>query len=361
MALAVQHLKAQKMKDIRENHEFAVGTWEINLQTPTERKLILDALKPICKYVDTAIDYNNDYLIAKEVPSSYKLISKIAPCHMQCYDFMVDNHMKCLNRHHIDIMLIHSCRGDWKPLAKRINIDKRFLEVGVSNFNSEELEEYKQLIGKYPAYNEIEINPRYTDNKTVAFCEKNGIKVIAYGIYGGKYNAMTNIAEYSLPFMLKYAAAFADILILKPESERQVFEVRNVIENYNFDDGNVVTTTTDNIDDKAVVPMRYSAKNIVKKFFDVQTYHNAVGANKWNGEQTVDELKLDLPKFEMLGDYMAYVRYLYRQNQDAHPETYHYDFLIGDDGKYYVVHLLDEYNRLTKINTTGKVKVLKIS
>ena len=107
--------------------------------------------------------------------------------------------------------------------------------------------------------------------------------------------------------------------------------------------------------------MRYSAKNIVKKFFDVQTYHNAVGANKWNGEQKVEDLKLVLPKFEMLGDYMAYVRYLYRQNQDAHPETYHYDFLIGDDGKYYVVHLLDEYNRLTKINTTGKVKVLKIS
>ena len=349
------------MKDIRENHEFAVGTWEINLQTQSERKCILKCLQPICKYIDTAIDYNNDYLIAKAVPFSYKLISKIAPCHMQCYDFMVDNHMKCLNRDHIDIMLIHSSRGDWKPLAKRINEDKRFLEVGVSNFNSEELEEYKQLIGKYPAYNEIEINPRYTDNKTVAFCEKNGIKVIAYGIYGGKYNAMTNIAEYSLPFMLKYAATFADILILKPESERQVFEVRNVIENYNFDDGNVVTTTTDNIDDKAVVPMRYSAKSIVKKFFDVQTYHNAVGANKWNGEQTIEELKLDLPKFEMLGDYMAYVRYLYRQNQAAHPETYHYDFLIGDDRKYYVVHILDEYNRLTKINTTGKVKVLKIS
>ena len=63
----------------------------------------------------------------------------------------------------------------------------------------------------------------------------------------------------------------------------------------------------------------------------------------------------------MLGDYMAYVRYLYRKNQAAHPETYHYDFLIGDDRKYYVVHILDEYNRLTKINTTGKVKVLKIS
>ena len=349
------------MKDIRENHEFAVGTWEINLQTQSERKCILKCLQPICKYIDTAIDYNNDYLIAKAVPFSYKLISKIAPCHMQCYDFMVDNHMKCLNRDHIDIMLIHSSRGDWKPLAKRINEDKRFLEVGVSNFNAEELEEYKLLIGKYPAYNEIEINPRYTDIETVRFCKKNGIKVISYGIYGGKYNAMTNIAEYSLPYLLKYAAAFADILILKPESERQVIEVRNVIENYDFDDGNVVTTTTDNIDDKAVVPMRYSAKNIVKKFFDVQTYHNAVGANKWNGELTVEELKLDLPKFEMLGDYMAYVRYLYRQNQDAHPATYHYDFLIGDDGKYYVVHLLDEYNRLTKINTTGKVKVLKIS
>ena len=349
------------MTSIRENHEFAVGTWEINLQTPTERKLILETLKPICKYVDTAIDYNNDYLIAKDVPTSYKLISKIAPCHMQCYDFMVDNHIKCLKRDSIDIMLIHSSRGDWKPLAKRINEDKRFLEVGVSNFNVEELEEYKQLIGKYPAYNEIEINPRYTDIKTVEFCKKNDIKVIAYGIYGGKYNAMTNIAEYSLPYLLKYAATFADILILKPESERQVFEIKSVIENYDFDDDNKVVAAEDRIDDKAVVPMRYYAKNIVKKLFDVQTYHNAVGTNKWNGEQLVEYLKLDLPTFEMLGDYMAYIRYKYRKDYDVHQEVYHYDFLIGDDGKYYVVHLLDEYNRLTKINTTGKVKVLKIS
>ena len=44
-----------------------------------------------------------------------------------------------------------------------------------------------------------------------------------------------------------------------------------------FDDGNEVETLTNpssiasmnNIDNKAVVPMRYSAKNIVKKFFDV--------------------------------------------------------------------------------------------
>ena len=360
MALAVQHWKAQKMKDIRENHEFAVGTWEINLQTPTERKLILETLKSICKYVDTAIDYNNDYLIAKDVPTSYKLISKIAPCHMQCYDFMVDNHIKCLKRDSIDIMLIHSSRGDWKPLAKRINEDKRFLEVGVSNFNVEELEEYKQLIGKYPAYNEIEINPRYTDIKTVEFCKKNDIKVIAYGIYGGKYNAMTNIAEYSLPYLLKYAAAFADILILKPESERQVFEVKNVIENYDFDDDNKVVAAEDRIDDKAVVPMRYYAKNIVKNFNGVQTYFNACPDNK-NHIFSVEKLDIELPQFEMLGDYMAYIRYMFKQDYSPYVGMYFYDFLIGDDKNLYVVHILDEYNRLTKINTTGKVKVLKIS
>ena len=43
--------------------DFALGTWEIHLQGQTEKKYILDNMQKVCKYIDTAIDYNNDYLL----------------------------------------------------------------------------------------------------------------------------------------------------------------------------------------------------------------------------------------------------------------------------------------------------------
>ena len=187
--------------------------------------------------------------------------------------------MKCLGKAKLDIMLIHSSRGDWKPLAQKLESDSRFSEVGVSNFNVTELEEYKKLIGHYPAYNEIEINPHYTDVETAEFCKKNCIKVIAYGIFGGKYNATANIADFSVPYLINYAAMFADILILKPECERHVNELTDVVQNYNFSDFGCIPHVISEHDKKAVVPMRYDAKDIWKMYRGQLTYHNACGKN----------------------------------------------------------------------------------
>ena len=330
--------------------KFAIGTWELELQTPNEREYIFNSLLKACEYVDTAVNYNNDYLLAKLVPKTTKIISKIAPCHLKYYDFFVDNHIKCLCRDKIDIMLIHSSRGDWQPLAQKIESDSRFIEKGVSNFNVTELEEYKKLIGHYPAYNELEINPRYSDFETLDFCKKHEIKVIAYGIYGSKYNAMTYIADYSIPYLLKYALSFADFVILKPESERQTNEVLDVLDNYAFDDGNEIDTKTANADliKKSVVPLRYETKTIKKFYKGVETYSIACGQNR---ENLVKLAEYRLPTFEMRGDYLAYVRYKFRKNYDE-MHVYDYDFLIGDDGNYYVVHLYDEFGRITKIHVT---------
>ena len=334
------------MKDLREERQFAIGTWEIDLQTPHEREYVFSHLLNYCSYVDTAVNYNNDYVLKDLVPSSVKLISKLASCHLQCYDLLVDNHLKCLRRDTIDIMLIHSSRGNWRPLARRIEADSRFIEKGVSNFNAEELEEYKEVIGHYPAYNELEINPYYNDIKTEEFCREHGIKIIAYGVYGGKYNAMTNIANFSIPYLLKYAMSFADILILKPESERQTNEVVDVLKSYDFNDGNDIVLESV-LDSKAIAPMNYTAKSIKKLYRGMETYSVACGQNKGSLEVVGQD---KLPAFEMRGDYLVYVRYMFRQKYDGSP-VYDYDFLVGDDGRYYVVYLYDEEGRITKINT----------
>lgn len=337
---------------------FAIGTWEIHLQSIEERSYILQLLSKHCSYIDTAIDYNNDYLIPNNIP----IISKISSYHEPEYEFFVSNHIKCLHRDKIDIMLIHSSRGNWKNLAKKIVNDTRFKEVGVSNFNVDEIKEFIQLTGYKPKYNEIEINPYYTDIDTINYCKENGIKIISYGVFGGKYNAMTNIADFSLPYLLAYANQYADIIIVKPESYRQVNELVDVIENFDFDSETFnfnLRLTNDTENNKAIVPMRYFAKDVVKKYNGIPTYNNACGKN------ILDSVKFELEEvniplsFEMLGDYQVYIRYLFRQNYDT-TNIYDYDFLIGDDGNYYIALLYDDKDRITKINKFNKAHVYKV-
>ena len=344
------------------NSLFALGTWEIHLQTKNEQSFIIDKMKSICKYIDTAIDYNNDYLLDSTKIKDYTLISKISSYHFNDYEFFVSNHLKCLKRDYIDIMLIHSSRGDWQSLANKMKSDKRFHEIGVSNFNIDELNEFKTIVGHYPLYNEVEVNPYYTDIETIDFCKANNIKIIAYGVLGGKYNAIKNVADFSIPYLLSHAAHYADIVILKPECERHVNEFIDVVNNYVdediYDYKPLVDSYSVNADNKAIVPMRYDAKDIIRKFNNYHTYNNACGNNATLNLDCKYEDADKFPVFEMLGDYMTYIRYKYRQNYND-DNIYDYDFLIGDDNKYHIVCIYDN-NKLTKINLSDNNNNVKI-
>lgn len=338
--------------------KFALGTWEIHLQPENFRTKEFES--DIFTYVDTAIDYNNDYLI----DTRFKLISKISSYHLSEYEFFVSNHLKCLRRDKIDIMLIHSSRGNWQDLAKKIKADNRFLEIGVSNFNIDEIEQFKTIVGYYPAYNEIEINPYYTDIETIGFCKQYGIKIISYGIVGGKYDAIRTIATYSLPYLLMYASTYADIVILKPESEQHLLEFSDCVKNldpskYTYSYLPITVDNSVDADNKRIVPMRYSVPSIMKTFNGKPTYHNCCGQNSPSVKLVATKLNLvDLPEFEMLGDYQTYLRYKFRQNY-TNKKVYDYDFLIGDDGNYYVVYIYDKNHNLTKVTQNNHVEVYR--
>lgn len=325
------------------NRTFALGSYEFELQSKLEQDYILKEFKDIAMYIDTAVDYNNDYLFTKERTKDYKIISKLSFCHYSNYEFFVSNHLKCLDRDYIDIMLIHSNRGDWIELAKKINEDTRFKEVGVSNFTKEDIEKYKEVIGKFPAYNEIEINPYYLDTETISYCKQNNIKIIAYAILGGKYNSWRNVADFGLPNLVSFAACYADIVIVRPNSIKEADEFTDVILNYRPDEDNQILA---DVSKKAIVPMVYKVPTYQKTFYGKPTYHNACGRNKGNLKEEI--LDIDLPDFEMLGDYKVFIRYKYRQDY-SNSRVYDYDFLIGDDGKYYVVYLWCDNDELTKI------------
>lgn len=326
------------------NCEFAIGTYEIELLNKADRAEMFTSLDAICSYIDTAINYNNDYLLTE---AHQKIISKISACHYDVYDFMVSNHLRCLRRDFIDIMLIHSNRGNWKRLALKMKDDTRFMHIGVSNFNVNDILEYERVVGHLPEYCELEVNPQYVDVETIMFCKMHGIKVIAYAILGGKYRAMRNIASYSLPYLISFAAKFADILILRANSKTQANAFFDVVKNYELNENVKIDGVVLN---KAIEPMKYQVPNIIKHFCGELTYHNTCGQNNDVIFNNKEQIYIDFPKFEMLGDYKTYVRYLFGGHR------YRYDFLISNNNTLYAVYLFDKQGRLTKVND-GNVDV----
>lgn len=324
--------------------EFAIGTYEIELLNKLDRMEMFASLDAICSYIDTAINYNNDYLLTE---TRQKIISKISACHYDAYEFMVSNHLKYLRRDFIDIMLIHSNRGNWQQLVAKIKDDKRFKHLGVSNFMIDDILEYEKIVGRLPEYCELEINPQYVDVKTIEFCKAHDIKIIAYAILGGKYRAMRNIATYSLPYLMSFAATFANILILRADSKTQANAFFDVARNYKLDKPIEINNITHN---KAIEPMRYQIPDVAKKFCGELTYHNTCGRNNDIVFVSKERVNVNFPEFEMLGDYKTFIRYVFGGT------NYVYDFLRGKDKRLYAVYLFDKRGRLTKVND-GNVDV----
>lgn len=330
--------------------EYAIGTYEINLLQKDDLKKVFEIMQPSCKWIDTAIDYDNDYLFPSIADKDTKIITKISSCHFDDYELFVTNHLKYLKRDKVDMMLIHSNRGDWMPLAKRIVKDDRFIHKGVSNFTATDLQSYHDLTGEWPYANEIEINPFYTDIEAINFCKEKGIKIISYAILGGKYNSWQNVAHYGLGNLVAYAAKYADIVICRANSSTEAEHFVDIIQNFNFKKAAKITLEDG---DKAIEPMRYTSPSVYNFMFGKPTYLREFGSNdnKVTRVKSAQQLKLVLPKFEMLGDYKTFLRYMYRNN------GYFGDWLDLGDNKYLAIYLWDKDHKLTKVSPNAEIEV----
>ena len=330
--------------------EFAIGTYEINLLSLNDVRKTFKILQKSCNYVDTAINYDNDYYIPRFISRKTKIISKISSCHFSNYEFFVQNHLKCLNRKKIDLMLIHSDRGDWKPLASKMKDDNRFVNIGVSNFKVEDLQEYYKVTGRLPYANEIEINPYYTDLKTIQYCKENGIKIIAYAIIGGKYNSWKSVAQFGLGNLIAYVKHYADIIIVRANSETEAKHFQRIINYFNFEKASVIKINANEL--KTIEPM--DIPNTFNTMFGKPTYLREFCYN----DETYAKIKsskllnIEMPMFEMLDDYKTYLRYKYNSN------SYFGDWLSIGDSKFIAVYMWDKEGKLTKVTTNiDKIEV----
>lgn len=305
-----------------------LGTYEIDQALNSEYYRRYISSYDNIKWIDTSICYNNDLYLNEILRKNKKakVISKIPPQMTKEYEFMMSNHLRCLGRKRIDVMLIHNSRSDWKELAEKLCDDNRIGEVGVSNFTIEQIEEFKDLIGYYPDYNEMEINVNYYDKELIEFCHNNNIKIIAYAILGGKYNARRNISKFTLPYLLTFVGRLAEFVIVRSDNSHRVHDMisylslfKKIINEDEYKGGLFEVSEEMN---KSIIPDTYSKPKIFTRHAfptnsDKVHYLSGLVMStgfKMNESSIQDDLGFNIlassiPKYEFISDYRVYFRY----------------------------------------------------
>ncbi|KAI5641635.1 aldo/keto reductase family domain-containing protein [Phthorimaea operculella] len=120
---------------------------------------------------------------------------------------------------YVDLYLIHSPQSrpanidiveTWQGMeeAKRLGLAK---SIGVSNFNSIQLQKIMRSSSVVPAVNQIEVHPAHTRESLVKFCQQNGITVMAYSPFGYLVDRKTPNApppKIDDPYLVKLAQKY---------------------------------------------------------------------------------------------------------------------------------------------------------
>ena len=189
-----------------------IGTWQL----PENAQLVeslAGAINMGYRYIDTAAIYENETSVGDAIRASgvaresMFVLSKCWTAN-RTYDSVLrafDDTMKRLRLDYLDCYLIHwpCTKGD--PLAwQSVNIGtwrafERLYEegavksIGISNFLVHHLVSFLSKANVKPAVNQLEYHPGYRQQKTVQFCQKEGILVQAWSPLG--HGALTDVLE----------------------------------------------------------------------------------------------------------------------------------------------------------------------
>jgi len=152
--------------------------------------------------IDTAYRYHNEveigsFLATQDVPSvvvqtkfseiqlSYKKFWKIKYGRKTTKD-AIEGSMDRLQKKCLDIYLLHSPSRryvDFYSDLIRFREQNKVKVIGVCQFGKNQLQDIKNKCGEYPAINQIEVHPFYSNKHVIGFCKEHGIAVEARSIF----------------------------------------------------------------------------------------------------------------------------------------------------------------------------------
>ena len=154
--------------------QFGLGVYQVPEGEATYNTAI-DALKMGVRHIDTAHAYQNERSVGKAVKASsipreeIWITTKLWPHEYgegKTSD-AIDKMLKRLDTDYIDLLLLHQQFGDylgaWKDMEKAVKAGK-VKSIGISNFESDRLEELCEAATIKPSVLQVECHPYYQQN-----------------------------------------------------------------------------------------------------------------------------------------------------------------------------------------------------
>ncbi|PDT52312.1 MULTISPECIES: aldo/keto reductase [Sinorhizobium] len=157
-------------------------------------RILPKALKIGFRHVDTAQAYGNEAEVGEAIHRSgipradIFLTTKVWVDRYRHDDFLasVDESLRKLKTDHVDLLLLHWPGGSEVPMAERIGalneVRKagKVRHIGVSNFNTAQMEETVRLSDAPIATNQVEYHPYLDQTKVLQAARQHGMSLTAY-------------------------------------------------------------------------------------------------------------------------------------------------------------------------------------
>jgi len=164
--------------------QFGLGVYQVPEGEATINA-IKTALEMGIRHIDTAHAYQNERSVGKAIKESgiprneIWITTKLWPSEYgegKTSD-AIDKMLKRLDTDYIDLLLLHQQFGDYigayKDMQKAVK-DGRVKSIGLSNFESERLEEVLDIANIYPSVLQVECHPYYQQNELNKRIKKYG-------------------------------------------------------------------------------------------------------------------------------------------------------------------------------------------
>lgn len=148
---------------------FGLGVYMVP-DGPDTENAVLEALKMGIRHIDTAHAYQNERSVGRAVKKSgvprkeIWITTKLWPSEYGegKTSAAIDRMLSRLDTDYIDLLLLHQQFGDyigaWKDMEKAVK-DGKVRSIGISNFESDRLEEICEAATIKPAVNQVECHP----------------------------------------------------------------------------------------------------------------------------------------------------------------------------------------------------------
>jgi diketogulonate reductase-like aldo/keto reductase len=191
----------------------AYGTYKLSFDEAYD--MTLKALKNNYRFIDTAQLYKNEEAVGKAIRNSniprdnITLITKISiKAIKNGYESIEKSIMESLEKleTYIDILLLHGfySHDDWLYLENiYLKYRSKIKNIGVSNYNYNQIENLLKISNIKPYLNQIELSPFFFRKDLIHLCKNNNIIVMAHTLFTQNkidYNNISDLKKLSIKY-----------------------------------------------------------------------------------------------------------------------------------------------------------------